>query len=96
MQEKLTTILNHFGFENKLDKLKEETNELLEAIQEDDRQHTLEEMADVLIVIQQIAIYYGFTEEALGEMYENKINRTIKRIETGFYEKRSRSDEKGS
>lgn len=45
-----------------------------------------EELADVIILLKQIFYYYKFDEETLLKIEENKIIRTLERIESGYYE----------
>ena len=80
----LRTIFNHFGEERQLEKLQEEFIELMEAFESGCAEHIREEIAGTLNVLLQFAQEYGFNlvqKEALSQQ-----QRTIKRIEGGFYE----------
>jgi len=95
--EDIKFIANHFGQTNQRCKLIEESGELSREISKDiaaDRStsyHTLEEMADCLILIEQL-LYLKQKEsncdvaKLLGEIVDKKIERTLERIEEGYYE----------
>lgn len=97
MENKIKHIADHFGQTNQRCKLIEELGELSREISKDiaadcsTSYHTLEEIADVLILIDQI-IY--LTEKDEGEIVkgtlemikEKKLDRTLERIKGGYYE----------
>lgn len=97
MENKIKHIADHFGQTNQRCKLIEELGELSREISKDiaadcsTSYHTLEEIADVLILIDQI-IYLAekngnnIAREMLDMIKEKKINRTLDRIKGGFYE----------
>lgn len=85
-REELLKIYNHFGQEKQLEKLREEVEELIEAIKEGDEEHIKEEMADVLVIVNQIRYKKEMNEEELVEIFEQKVNRTLERIENKYYE----------
>jgi hypothetical protein len=80
-------IFKHYGTENQLEKLKEELNELYEAVvdfqenqSEVNRNHLAEELADVEIVSKQIkSAVVG--DEIVNQFVQYKLNRQLKRIE---------------
>ena len=78
-------ILLHFGLEHQLEKLKEEVNELIEAIEENDREHIIEETADVQNVLNQFKALYEITDYHLVPVMEFKRERTFNKygIEKG-------------
>ena len=94
-------IINHFGYRNQMKKLNEETYELLEAIDnyEDGlsndnveelnmlRGHIIEEMGDVLILLTEFIGKYDIKKPELDVIMDYKINRTLERIDTGYYDK---------
>ena len=94
-------IINHFGYRNQMKKLNEETYELLEAIDnyEDGlsndnveelnmlRGHIIEEMGDVLILLTEFIGKYDIEKPELDVIMDYKINRTLQRIDTGYYDK---------
>lgn len=69
-REELLKIYNHFGQEKQLEKLREEVEELIEAVKSGNREHMIEEIHsyDTMPVFRQ------------------KIDRTLERIETKYYE----------
>lgn len=97
MENKIKHIADHFGQTNQRCKLIEELGELSREISKDiaadcsTSYHTLEEIADVSILIDQI-IYLAekngnnIAKEMLEMIKEKKINRTLDRIKGGFYE----------
>lgn len=97
MENKIKYIANHFGQTNQRWKLIEELEELSREISEDiaadcsTSYNTLEEMADCLILIEQL-LYLKQKEndcdvaKLLGDIVDRKINRTLERIEEGYYE----------
>ena len=101
MEKDLLKIIEHFGVNNQQRKLQEEVFELNEAIMEyryDENKiylevekclkgHIAEEMVDVMILVKQFYYYYQFDEDTMLKIEENKINRTLERIESGYYEK---------
>lgn len=68
------------GIYNQRDKLVEELSELLVAITHDYLGNMLEEMADVRIMIDQMAYIYD-AEEVVEKLMEKKIKRTLERME---------------
>lgn len=71
-------IYHHYGEANQRKKLKEELNELIEAIDDND-EHMKEEIADVLNVIDQFIMAKGWAEDVYRIKYE-KVERQKKRI----------------
>jgi len=45
------------------------------------KEHIKEELADVFVILNQLAIYYNIDEDKLYNIMEYKINRTLKRME---------------
>ena len=88
---KALAILRHFGYENQIEKLKEEMQELLEALKDGDITDIIEESADVSNVLLQFMEYHSIKNPDIYAQYEKakeeKQQRTIKRIEAGYYEK---------
>lgn len=50
-----------------------------------ERLHLIEELADVKLMLDQI-VYLIHGESDFKKMYQHKIERTLKRIENGYYE----------
>lgn len=88
MKSKLKMIYAHFGRKRQERKWMEELAELIAAIAKGDREHVLEEMADVLIMMRE---HYDNNlskeEQAKVLRYVSmKVDRTISRIAGGFYD----------
>ena len=92
MEEDLLKIFNNFGSKTQRKKLCEEFMELQDELFYiydfgDDRENLLSEVADVLILVLQFAYEYGYDNEEIVKQMKYKINRTLERIESGYYEK---------
>ena len=92
MKEDLLKIIEHFGINNQQRKLQEELFELNEAItiyeQGNNQSYDdiAEEIADVCVILRQFMEIYNITQDEISERMANKINRTLERIESGYYE----------
>ena len=51
------------------------------------RDHVVEEMGDVLILLTQFIARYGIDKSELDVWMDSKLERTKERIKTGYYEK---------
>jgi NTP pyrophosphatase (non-canonical NTP hydrolase) len=51
------------------------------------RDHVVEEMGDVLILLTQFIARYGIDKSELDVWMDSKLERTRERIKTGYYEK---------
>lgn len=71
-------IFNYYGETHQREKLKEELNELIEAVDDND-EHMKEEIADVLNVIDQFIMAKGWGVDVYRIKYE-KVERQKKRI----------------
>lgn len=78
LQNDLISIINHFGTDSQMFKLYEEIGELIESI---DPENEKEEMVDVWIILTQFLLI----DEKMQEILRHKINRTLDRIKTGYY-----------
>ena len=103
MKKDLFKIIEHFGVRNQMKKLNEECYELIEAIAnyqdiepftaEDTnfkaifKNHVVEEIADCLVLINQFIEYYKIDNNNVAKIMQEKTNRTLNRIESGYYEK---------
>lgn len=93
MEKDLLKIIEHFGVNNQQRKLQEEVFELNEAITSFQLGGNLsydeieEEIVDVMILLKQFQHYYKINREDIRKTMKNKINRTLERIESGYYEK---------
>lgn len=79
---KLDFIYNHFGKLNQFDKLAEECAEYLRAYHKKDELNMLDEAGDVFNVAR--GIYNN--NEVVRDSADMKIDRTLERIEKGYYE----------
>lgn len=86
MNNPLVDIFNHFGEEAQLEKLKEEVNEFIEAVQSGDIAHMEEEYADVMVCMAQFMYAKPLSETNIRNITTSKTVRTIERIITGHYE----------
>lgn len=90
-------ILSHFGLDNQIDKTIEEMAELIVALNQFKKvrhgkkdKHleavtkVIEEIADCQIMLDQMTISFGM--EDIVNVIDKKLNRTMKRIKTGYYE----------
>lgn len=93
--KKLFKIYDYFGLDNQMDKLKEELQELIDAIEEKNTHHIIEEMADVIIVLAQIVLFGLVWSEfkELCMMIEMKLKRTRKRIKSDYYKYKAEIEE---
>ena len=84
-EEKVKRIADHYGLMSQLKQLAEECSELsVEALhytRKGRKERLFEEMADVLIMIQQVIYILGCGHEDIEKYAEFKINRQLKRIE---------------
>lgn len=100
MEKDLLKIIEHFGVENQQRKLQEEVFELNEAITKREAvavyeneylkshdKHIEEEIADIEVILLQIKEYYHIDGNEILKTMENKIKRTLERIESGYYDK---------
>ena len=97
MKEKLLKIINHYGIIPQLKYFQSEVFELNEAIirhneieesglyrSSDEsfaREHIIEEIADVDVMLNQFIEYYGISYNDINEIMEQKIERQLERIE---------------
>lgn len=90
--EKLRKITKHFGIETELTKLTEEVGELLNECY---KRHFIDpeygevedELADVFVILGQIGLYFNADMDKVEETMKTKIDRTVQRIEEGWYDK---------
>lgn len=73
-------IADAYGIVNQREKLIEELSELLVAVTHDDRENIAEEMADVRIMIDQVAYLMDIRPEVEGYV-KSKIDRTLHEME---------------
>ena len=80
-KEKLLKIINHYGLAKQLKYIHTEYFELDEAVLSGDKEHIAEELADVLVMLNQIILYFGIDDAQLEVIAEEKVERQLKRIE---------------
>lgn len=81
------TILRHYGIEKQSIKACEEMGELIQVISKlnfkfssQNVEHLKEEIADVMVVLEQLKIHYGITDNDIDEIVEQKTIRTVNHI----------------
>ena len=85
--EKLETICQHYGIRKQLKKLSEEVFELQEAVIDNEwdvdgnTDHIAEELADVMVLWEQIRLHYGVPIQVIQGIMKEKVERQLKRIE---------------
>ena len=90
MESDYIKIINYFGVNNQQRKLQEEVFELQEAITKfengiGDIKEVEEELVDVIILIHQLIEFYEVDPIEFMKLRDNKLNRTIERINNGYY-----------
>lgn len=83
---KISQILKNYGDKAEKGKAIEEMSELSDEIFKDllgelDRDHLVEELADVLITLQHLVNIYNISEEEILEKIDYKLNRQFNRME---------------
>ena len=90
--DKYLDIINHFGEKMQCKKLMEEAFEFVETVYEYDtkdiktREHLIEEMGDILILLTEFIAKYEIEKQELDKIIDYKLNRTLDRIKTGYYD----------
>ena len=82
----ITKILIHYGDDHQKDKTREELCELECAIFQEkemdgSKEHVLEEIADVYVMLEQLKKIYHFTDMQVIEIKEQKVKRQHGRME---------------
>ena len=100
MEKKLKRIIDNYGVIPQLKYFQTEVFELNEAIIKErntnyfdkaenyieDVNHIAEEIADVMVMLEQFKIYYNIKDMDIEEVMDKKINRQVNRIEKGIKE----------
>lgn len=86
-------IIKHFGVKSQLKKLNEEVYEFIEAVndfaqEEGSKEHVEEELADIIVVLSGYIKLYDLNKNNIKKMINFKLDRTIERIASRYYEKR--------
>ena len=83
----LNKIIHHYGAYDQVNKAVEELIELAEVLIKDvnksemDKDSLYEELADVLIMLEQLKIIYNIDPEEVQQEIDRKVKRTLERIE---------------
>lgn len=85
LNNNIKKIINHFGERSQKNKAIEELKELIEAIHCDQKSMVMEEIADVIVMISQLVLIYKLDENKIERVAQEKVQRTLERIESGFY-----------
>ena len=86
IEKDLKTICQHYGIRKQIKKLSEEVFELQEAIidnewdVEGNTDHVAEELADVMVLWEQIRLHYDVPIQVVQGIMKEKIERQLKRI----------------
>ena len=85
MNQNIKRIAKHYGFRHQLTKATEECGEFIAALSklandEGSRKDVLEEMADVLVMLEQARYFLNIDSSELHKAMEAKINRQIRRM----------------
>lgn len=79
--DKYQKIIEHYGVNNQLKKLTEEVYELQESILEQhNKEHILEEYADVEVILEQIKQYFKLDDDKIELIKDYKVARQLYRI----------------
>lgn len=89
MEEQLKKIINHYGIMQQLKYIHSEYFELDEAIIDHESygsmvkptNHIAEEIADVMVMLEQFRLYFDIPSMQITEIMQQKIERQLKRIE---------------
>lgn len=90
-KDNLLEIFNYFGYEEQRNKLCEEFRELQDELfyiyeLGNDRENLLNEGIDTISLILQFLYDYGYTDELIINTLKDRVNRTIKRKNEGYYD----------
>ena len=94
-EEDYLKIFEHFGWEKQRRKLVEEVDEFNDEILllekgKGDIKNVIEELADCYILLKQFKETYEIKDEELMLIIRAKLNRTLERIESDYYENNTR------
>lgn len=89
MTKKLKIITSYFGVTTEITKLSEEVGEFLgaayKAAYTKEIEDLTDETADIFVVLIQILLYFDIDIDKIFKIMEQKINRTIDRIDKDWY-----------
>lgn len=86
MDSRIKQIFEHFGLQTQKAKLNEELNELSMAVKNSVKTDVIDEISDCYIVIAQFMHFHNIKLTDIIERVDYKLDRTIERIESGYYE----------
>ncbi len=82
IEQNIQKIADYYGLDNQLNKTIEECAELIQALVKlESRENTIEEIADVQIMLKQM-LYLLDCEKEMEKVMEYKINRQLERMKT--------------
>ena len=87
MNDNLLTIFNTYGKSHQVSKLLEEVGEFIETVINEDKENMVQEIADCMVMLKQFIEYYHIDVNDILRIMNEKIDRTISRIEEGYYDK---------
>lgn len=94
MREDLLKIIKHYGVNAQQRQLAEEVFELQEAITQYEEprryrgtEHIAEEIADVMVMLNQFKAYYNIPNETILVFMRGKVNRQLERIKNEVKER---------
>ena len=76
----LTVIRHHYGRKVTIEKCKEELQELIQALNNNDYENVHEEVADVYNILSHIKAYYNIADYEIIERQKYKTKRQLERI----------------
>lgn len=95
IKQKTKYIFEYFGYPHQIIKLDEEVKELQEALivahkepSKNDVEHVIEEIADVMVIINQFKQHFKISDRKIKEIVDFKTRRTVTRIKSGYYAKK--------
>ena len=81
MKDKLSQIIKHYGLPQQLKYIHSEYFELDEAIISGDNPiHIAEEIADIMVMLEQFKVYFDIDDEQIEQIMNEKIDRQLERI----------------
>lgn len=79
-EKTLGRIIEHYGIDHQRAKAQEELDELIEAVKSNDAGKVLEEMADVLVMMEQLMLIYDISIDQLEAVATYKVTRQLLRM----------------
>ena len=76
----LLTIFNTYGKSHQVSKLLEEVGEFIETVINEDKKNMVQEIADVMVLLEQFKLYYEITSEEITEVFWSKVERQLEGI----------------